>query len=303
MPYSPTISLSDKLQLSRIVHGYWRLAEWKLPPERLLSMISTLLERGVTSFDHADIYGNHSCEKMFGDALKLSPAIREKMQLITKCGIKLRNSKFPERKVKIYDYSRDHIIFSAEQSLKNFRTDRIDLLLLHRPAPFFDPEEVAAAFTQLRQQGKVLHFGLSNFSAQQIEMLQSYCDIELLTNQVEISPLCLDEFKNGNLEFYLRKRMVPMAWSPLAGGRLFRPAAENEKQVLAVITQIAAELGLDDLEKVAYAWLLKHPANFIPVVGSGRLERILNAVDALDVDLSLEQWYRIYIAAQGEELP
>ena len=303
MATSPTIFLSNKLRLSRIVHGHWRLAQWELRGSQLLSMLSRLIDWGVTSFDHADIYGNHSCEKIFGDALALSPSLREKMQIITKCGIKLNTDKFPDRKVKIYDYSKSHIIASAEQSLKNFRTDRLDLLLLHRPAPFFDPHEVAEAFTSLKKQGKVLHFGVSNFTAGQINMLQSYMGDKLVTNQVEISPLCLDEFENGNMDLYLKERMSPMAWSPLAGGRIFKPRDKRDENVLAVIREIASELDVLTHEVIVYTWLLKHPSNIIPVVGSGKPDRIRSAVDALSVDMSLEQWYRIYIAAKGAELP
>ena len=300
---SPFLSLSNKLRLSRIVHGYWRLAQWDFRGSELLSVISRILDWGISSFDHADIYGNHTCEKIFGDALALSPSLREKMQIITKCGIKLNSDKFPDRKIKIYDYSKAHIMASAEQSLKNFRTDRLDLLLLHRPAPFFDPYEVAEAFAKLKKQGKVLNFGVSNFTAGQISMLQSVCEDRLMTNQVEISPLCLDEFENGNMDLYLREQMPPMAWSPLAGGRVFTPADKKTEKLLEVILEIASELEVREAEIIVYAWLLKHPSNIIPIVGSGKIDRIRLAVDALSVDMSLEQWYRIYIAAKGEELP
>lgn len=155
---------SNKAGLSRIIHGHWRLAEWNLSPVALLKLTEQAIDLGVTSFDHADIYGNHTCESLFGDAIALKPGIREQIRIITKCGIKLANEKFPGRKIKIYDYSYDHIISSVEQSLKNFRTDRIDILLLHRPSPFFEPEQVAKAFSHLKLKGKVLHFGVSNFS-------------------------------------------------------------------------------------------------------------------------------------------
>ena len=175
------IALNDNLSLSRIVHGYWRLRDWDLSAEQLLKLIEQVLELGITSFDHADIYGNHTCEAYFGRALALKPELREKMELISKCGIKMATDYNPELDIKIYDYSTEYIIKQAETSLKNLGTDRLDLLLLHRPAPFFNPEEVAKAFDQLKSSGKVLNFGVSNFSPAQFDTLQSYLDMPLAT--------------------------------------------------------------------------------------------------------------------------
>ncbi len=302
MDIVPPIKLSESLCLSRMIHGHWRLAEWGFSTSELHSFICQLIEWGITSFDHADIYGNHTCERMFGDALIIEKGIRDKIQIITKCGIKLSNGKFPERKIKIYDYSYEHIVASAEQSLRNFHTDHLDLLLFHRPAPFFDPDEVARAMDHLKREGKVLHFGVSNFNPLQFEMLQKHTEIGLLTNQVEISPYCLEHFENGNMDFFIREGIKPMAWSPLAGGRIFKVADDKGKRLSDVFKAIAAELNVYEINKVIYAWLLKHPANIIPIIGSGRIERIKLAVESLDIDMSLEQWYRIYIASRGEEL-
>lgn len=303
---SPELHLSTCTQNftgSRIVHGQMRLAEWNLTGTQLLDFLEELIEMSVTTFDHADIYGNYSCEKILGDAISLQKNLRDRIQIVTKCGIKLVSGKYPDRKVKIYDYSYDHIIASVENSLRNFRTDRIDLLLLHRPAPFFDPAEVARAFTTLKKQGKVLHFGVSNFTPGQFEMLQAHTDEKLVTNQVEISPYCLEHFDNGNIDFFMKNKIQPMAWSPMAGGKLLRPTDEKGKRVLRVLKDIAVELNITPVDKVIYAWLLKHPAGIIPVVGSGKMERVKYAVEALGIDMSLEQWYRIYIAARGQEMP
>lgn len=261
------------------------------------------IELGVTTFDHADIYGNYSCEKRFGNALSLKRQLRDTIQIVTKCGIKLRSDKFPERRVKHYDYSYEHITASAENSLSNLNTDHIDLLLLHRPSPFFDPGEVAKAFSDLQKSGKVLHFGVSNFSVQQFEMLNAHTEMKLVTNQVELSPFCLTEFENGNMDYFLTKNINPMAWSPLAGGEIVAPKTEKGKRVNHVLRQVAGELGIDSIDKIIYAWLLQHPVNIIPIVGSQKLERIQNAVEALHIEMSLEQWFSIYIAAKGEELP
>lgn len=296
------IALNDNLSLSRIVHGYWRLRDWNLSDDHLLKLIEQVLELGITSFDHADIYGNHTCEAYFGRALAKRPELREKMELISKCGIKMATDYNPELDIKIYDYSTEYIIKQAETSLKNLGTDRLDLLLLHRPAPFFNPEEVAKAFDQLRSSGKVLNFGVSNFSPAQFDTLQSYLDMPLATNQVEISVSCLEHFENENTEYFLKHKIKPMAWSPLAGGAIFNPKTEKDQRLTAVLKNIAAELNTD-IDQVMYAWLLKHPTGIMPIVGSQHINRIKSAVDALKIELSLEQWYKIYIASKGEDLP
>jgi predicted oxidoreductase len=298
-----TIHLTEDFTISRIVHGQMRMGEWKLSAPERLRLFEEMIELGVTTFDHADIYGNYRCEAMLGEAIRLDNSLRDKIQIVTKCGIKLVSDKYPERRVKHYDYSFNHIVGSVENSLRNLNTDRIDLLLLHRPAPFFDPEEAARAFSVLKKDGKVLHFGVSNFTPGQFEMLDAYTEEKLVTNQVEISPYCLEHFENGNIEFFLKNKIRPMAWSPMAGGRLLNPHDAKGPGILRVLQEVAAELNVSPVDKIVYAWLLKHPASFIPVVGSGKKERVKYAVDALAIDLSLEQWYKIFIAALGKELP
>lgn len=297
------IQLAPNFSLSRIVHGQMRMMEWNMNPQQLLAMMHELVELGVSTFDHADIYGGYHCESLLGEVFKLDKNLRNKVEIVTKCGIKVVSDRYPGLKVKHYDYSKAHIMKSVDLSLEGFGTDRIDLLLLHRPAPFFDPAEVAEAFTQLKQRGKVLQFGVSNFSAAQFEMLQHYLDMPLVTNQVEISPYCLEHFENGNMEFFIKNSIHPMAWSPVAGGRLMSPWDAKGPRIMPVIRQVAEELGVDEVEKVIYAWLLKHPSGMLPVVGSGRMERIKNALAAIDLEMSLEQWYMIYVAALGKELP
>ena len=297
------IKLADNLEFSRLVHGLWRLPEWKMSDQELLELTQQAIELGITTFDHADIYGNYSCEKKFGDALALKKELRKDIRIVTKCGIKLISDKFPERKIQHYDYSAAHIVSSVENSLANFRTGYIDLLLLHRPSPFFNPEEVAEAFRLLKQSGKVLHFGVSNFNPQQYEMLNSYLDAKLVTNQVEISPFCLEHFDNGNIDYFLEQRIKPMAWSPLAGGEILMPKGEKGTRIFNSLTEVADELSVDSIDKIIYCWLLKHPASIIPIVGTGKIERIKNAVEALNIDMSLEQWFKIYIASTGKEMP
>ena len=297
------IKLAENLEISRLVHGHWRLLDWKLSDQELLELTEQAVELGITTFDHADIYGNYSCEKLFGDALALKKELRNDIQIITKCGIKLKSDKFPERKIKYYDYSYQYIVSSAENSLANFRTDHIDLLLLHRPSAFFNPEEVVKAFTHLKESGKVLHFGVSNFTARQYEMLDACFDDKLVTNQVEISPYCLEQFENGNIEYFLTKKIKPMAWSPLAGGAILKPTGEKGQSIYNSLSEVARELNVDAMDKIIYCWLLKHPASIIPIAGSGKIKHLKHAVEALDIDMSLEQWHKIYIASTGKDLP
>ncbi|NOU19938.1 MAG: aldo/keto reductase [Bacteroidales bacterium] len=300
---SNRIKLANDFELSRIVHGHWRLVSWKMSNQEILKLTQQAIELGITSFDHADIYGDYTCEQLFGDALNLKTNLRKDIQIITKCGINLISNKFPERKINYYDYSFDHIITSTEKSLSNFRTDYIDLLLLHRPAPFFNPEEVAKAFSTLKKSGKVLHFGVSNFTPIQFEMLNSYTDEKLLTNQVEISPYCLEHFQNGNIDFFLKERIKPMAWSPLATGKLIIAQDEKGKRLFKTLSEVAIELNVDKVDKVIYSWLLNHPVSIIPIAGTSKIERIKLAIEALNIKMSTEQWYKIYNASTGVEVP
>lgn len=295
------IQLSKNVSVSRIVHGLWRLSDWSLTQLETQKLIEQCIEKGVTTFDHADIYGNYTCEKLFGAAFSNSNIERTKVQFVSKCGIKLISEKAPETSIKHYDYSYEHIINSVENSLNYLRTDYLDVLLLHRPSPMLNPTEVAKAFQDLNKSGKVLSFGVSNFTPQQFNMLNSYLDEKLVTNQIEISPLCVEPFTN-NLEFLLEQKVAPMGWSPLAGGKIFNPKTEKEKTLKECLQNIADELNVDGIDKIAYAWLMAHPSNIIPIVGSGKIDRIQNAVKALDIKLSLEHWFKIYTASLGKNV-
>lgn len=297
------VKLMDDLEFSKIVHGYWRLMDWNISDKELLKLIEETYDLGITTVDHADIYGNFSCEEKFGNALKLKNGLREKLQIVTKCGIKFPSVNRPENKSHCYDTSKEHIIKSAERSLKNFNTDYLDLLLIHRVDALLNPEEVAEAFTKLKNQGKVRYFGVSNFLPSQFNMLNSYLNDSLVTNQVEISPLCLDAFENGTLDLMLEKRVKPMAWSPLAGGRLFNANDEKALRVQNTLNKIKEEVSANDIDEVAYAWLLMHPSNIMPIVGSGKIDRIKSAIKATEIKLSRDQWFEIYVASRGVDIP
>jgi len=297
------IQLAEDLQFSQIIHGLWRLSEWNMTSEELVTFIEDCIKLGITTFDHADIYGDYSCEKIFGEALALKPELREEIQIVTKCGIKLCSSKFPDRLIGHYDTITEHILQSVENSLKNLQTNYIDLLLIHRPDPFMDPKEVAKAFNQLHKEGKVCHFGVSNFLPSQFQMLQAHLDMPLVTNQIEVSPMQLEHFEKGTIDLMLEKGISPMIWSPLAGGQIFTSMTEDAVRVRAMLEVIAQEVDATSIDQVMYAWLLAHPANMMPIVGSGKIERVKSAVEATNISLSREQWFRIYVAAMGHPVP
>lgn len=294
------IQLTPDFSISRIVHGHWRLNDWNLNPQELLTFSKKAIELGVTTIDHAAIYGDYSCEKRFGEALKLDPRFREKIEIVTKCGLNLISSKFPERAIKHYDFSYQHIVSSAENSLKQFGIEQIDVLLLHRPSPLYNPHEVGRAFTDLKNAGKVAHFGVSNFSPQQFSTLNSFLTDKLITNQIELSPYNLEHFDNGNIDFLIQNNVKPMAWSPLAGGKLLTETNEKAVRIQKVLAKIAKQKNDAAIEEIAYSWLLKHPVEIIPIVGSGKFERLAYAVKALQIDLSTEEWFEIYQAITGK---
>jgi predicted oxidoreductase len=290
-------------EFSRITHGLWRLKDWDKSPAEIQKIIHSCLQLGITTFDHADIYGDYNCESLFGAALADSSVRRADIELVTKCGIKLVSKNRPETSIKHYDTSASHIIDSVENSLKNLRTDYIDLLLIHRPDPLMNAEEVAKAFSRLKESGKVLHFGVSNFLPSQFELLSSQTDMPLVTNQVEFSVLNIEAQDNGILDMCQRLRICPMAWSPLGGGTLFHEQNERIMRLRHALKDIANELGADSIDKIALAWILTHPANFVIVIGTGNLNRIKRAVDAEQIKLSREQWFTIWSASTGHEVP
>lgn len=212
----------------------------------------------------------------------------------------LISSKFIERTIKHYDFSYQHIVSSAENSLKQFGIEQIDVLLLHRPSPLYNPHAVARAFTDLKNAGKVAHFGVSNFTPQQFSTLNSFLTDKLITNQIELSPYNLEHFDNGNIDFLIQNNVKPMAWSPLAGGKLLTETNDKALRIQKVLAKIAKQKNDAAIEEIAYSWLLKHPVEIIPIVGSGKFERLTYAVNALQIDLSTEEWFEIYQAIIGK---
>lgn len=276
---------------SRIIAGAWR---WNLSEASVYQLISTSIEQGITTFDHADIYGDHGNEAIFGNVLRGSSSLREKMEIVTKCGIKFPSAHRPSSWVKHYDTSKEHIVWSAENSLATLATDRIDLLLIHRPDPLLHPEEVAEAFTALKQSGKVLYFGVSNFTPTQFEMLQSYLSFPLVTNQIEVSLTYHAPLFDGSLDILMKHRVAPMAWSPLGGGKLM----EGKSAVFSKASQYNATE-----TQMALAWLLKHPSGMFPVIGTTKPERIVESAQAININLDKQDWFEMLKMVQGKEMP
>ncbi|OEK00145.1 oxidoreductase [Roseivirga sp. 4D4] len=296
------IQISDKLSISNIVHGMWRLTEWDFTQDQLISFVEKCIEMGIDTFDHADIYGDYMVEEVFGNALGTVPDLNKRIKVITKYGIKLLSENRPDHYIKHYDTSYDHIIWSVDNSLAKLQREQIDILLIHRPDPFSDPSEIARAFSDLRQSGKVQEFGVSNYLPGQFDNLQAHMDFPLVTNQVEISVAALQEFDNGTIDLCQEVGIPPMAWSPLSGGSIFNGETHRFLTIRNVLHKISDEHGVT-IDQIMYAWLLKHPANIIPLVGSGKIERVKAAVDSLDIDLTRQQWFELWVASKGENVP
>ncbi|MCK9688806.1 aldo/keto reductase [Scleromatobacter humisilvae] len=301
MPHASTIvTAAGGPTLSRIVAGAWRMGDWNFGVDERVRWIEGCLDLGITTFDHADIYGNYGCEALFGEALAAAPQLRDRMQIVTKCGIRMVSSARPEHRLGHYDTSAAHVERSVDNSLAALRTDRLDVLLIHRPDTLMDADALAECFGRLRTAGKVRHFGVSNFTPSQFALLHRR--IGLVTNQIEASPLHIAPFYDGTLDQAQDLGVAPMIWSALAGGRLFTGNDVDAQRVRAVLERIAHERGLS-VTTLVYAWLLRHPARLIPLTGSRRLDAMREAVAALDVEIDAQAWYEIWVAGNGAPCP
>jgi len=292
------ISLNKEVSLSRIVYGMWRLGDDEnTSPEHVRAKIDASLDQGITSFDQADIYGGYEAEEILGNALSGS-ALRNKMEIVTKCDIIAPVGRYADARVKYYDTSRAHIMASVDHSLRLMGIDYIDLLLIHRPDPLMDHHETGSALDEVIASGKVRSVGVSNFRPYDWELLQSAMKNQLVTNQIELSVLAHDSFVNGDVAFHQRIGTPLMAWSPLAGGALF---SGDHPDVMSALSNVASQNNVDETA-VAIAWLLAHPSRILPVLGTNSLERIKGMSAALDVKMDRQTWYEIYTAALGREV-
>jgi predicted oxidoreductase len=291
------------LELSPIIAGCMKWGQWgvKYSTPQYLQLIEDCIVSKITSFDHADIYGDYTVEEEFGNALKQKSHLRQQMQLITKCGIRRLTSNRPEHNIHSYDTSRKHIIESVERSLKNLNTDFIDLLLIHRPDPLMDPNEIAEAFEQLKKEGKVLHFGVSNFTSSQMDMMMKAWKVEF--NQLEVSVIHLDPFHDGTLDKCIEHNIRPMSWGPLGSGKLHGDDVdERAKRISSVANILAAKYNVTT-DQILLAFVLKHPSKIIPVIGSTKIERLKSAYDAAQINIEREEWFMLWRSSKGHEIP
>jgi predicted oxidoreductase len=293
------IEIAQDLSFSRIIYGMWRLTEAEdTTPAHVQAKIEACLEQGITTMDQADIYGGYMAEEVMGAALKAAPHLRDRIEVVTKCDIVAPVGRYADARVKFYDTSAGHIRASVDHSLRLMGVDRIDMLLIHRPDPFMDHRETGAALDALVASGKVRAVGVSNFKLHDWTLLQSAMQTTLTTNQIELSLSAHRGFTNGDVA-YLQERDVPiMAWSPLGGGDLMTGSGP----VQDLMAGMASAFGVAP-SAIAVAWLLAHPARIMPVMGTNNLDRIKALSDAMKVSLDRQQWFELYTAALGQEVP
>jgi predicted oxidoreductase len=298
---SPVIRMSPQgPEVSRVVAGMWRMGEWGMSVEQRVRFVEQCLDLGVFTFDHANIYGAGAVETLFGEALAAAPALKKRVQIITKCGIEFPGFDGGTARMKHYDLSGGRIAACVDLSLKKLGVEQVELLLIHRPSPLMDLDAIGAAFGALHAAGKVRHFGVSNFSSLQFDALHRR--FPLVTNQIELSPLHLQPMEDGTLDHLQGLGVAPMLWSALGGGALFQPTAPHAVQALAAFTQLGLELGLSPAGAV-YAWLMKLPSRPVPLTGSGRIAAIADAVAASKVEMDLQRWFDVLQVLRGQEVP
>ncbi|QCX02069.1 aldo/keto reductase [Aggregatimonas sangjinii] len=288
----------EETTYSRIISGCmnWGIWDKKFSSRQIIDMLEYALEIGITTFDHADIYGGYTTENDFGKAFAESKIARERIQLITKCGIQMHSEVRPNV-IKHYEYSAAYIISSVERSLQNLRTDYIDMLLLHRPSPLMNPEIIAEAITRLRNDGKIRDFGVSNFTPSQIAMLEKA--IPVASNQIEFSLTANDAMNNGCLDDSITHDRMMMSWSPL--GSFFKEKAERALRIQKVMQKMKEKYRATE-DQLLLAWVLKHPSKIHPVVGTTTKSRLKNAIAAQQIAMELTDWYILLEASRGHEV-
>lgn len=291
-------------QFSPLVLGTRRLAESGIQGEFLLRFLEGAIESGLTTLDTADVYGDHGTEALLGAAFRASASLRSRVQIVTKCGLRPRNN---QRDTRQYDTSREHVVAQVENSLRALSTDHIDALLIHRPDPLMDADELAEAFCALKQSGKVRGFGVAHFSTCELELLQSRLPFPLLVNQIPFSLTCLAPMSDGVLTQCQKMRISPMAASvlddrtPLPATSGACPTAEQSGDLAKVLAELAAGMGVT-AEQLAVAWVVRHPAQPLPVIETVHVERIRSAAAAAQLKIERTDWYRLLEAASGREV-
>lgn len=292
-------------EFSRLVYGTWRVLDdaSTATPENLLKRLHTCLELGITTLDTAEIYGLYKVEEFMGETFKKAPGLREKFEIVTKCGIYVPCEFHPDRKVAQYNASAARIVKSAEKSLRLLGTDYLDVLLVHRPDWLTSADETAEGLNKLLKEGKIRHAGVSNYNVHQFDLLNSRMDQPLVTNQVEFSLLRMDPIYDGTADQCQKARIKPMAWSPLAKGALMDSSNPAAVRLHVKAAELSHKYGEATVDQLAYAWIMAHPSQPLPIIGTNKLERLLATAKSADIQLEREDWYGLWEAAQGQSIP
>lgn len=288
-----------KTTFSPIIAGTMTWGIWgkNLNTNDMVKLMNSCLENGIDTFDHADIYGGHTTEESFGKAFAQSGINRDDIKLISKCGIKYPSERRP-MPIKAYDYSPEYIIWSVNESLKNLQTDHLDLLLLHRPSPLMKADEIADAVTQLKRDGKILDFGLSNFTPTQTDLIQQQTLVSY--NQIQFSLTHHEAMTDGSLDDMQLRNIRPMAWNPL--GSVFREDIPQTQRIMVLLKQLEKKYGISG-DVILIAWILKHPSNILPVCGTTNPDRIKELMKATILDLDPDDWFALWVESRGNKVP
>jgi predicted oxidoreductase len=302
----PRIQLSKHgPEFSRLVYGTWRLLAdpASAAPRALCDRLNRCADLGITTIDTAEIYGGYAVERAIGEALALDPALRARLEIVSKAGIYVPVPQHPERTVSFYDASATQLIRSVEESLRLLHTDHLDLFLVHRPDWLTAADDTAEGLNRLLREGKILSAGVSNYNVHQFEALNARMEQPLVTNQVEFSLLHMDPIYDGVADQCQRLGIAPMAWSPLGQGRLMKPDDEAGARVQALVSELGPKYDGATTDQLAFAWLLAHPSRPLPIIGTNRMERIVSAARSASIVLAREDWFALWSAAQGRRIP
>lgn len=275
----------------------WGVWDKNLSTAEMESTIAICVENKITTFDHADIYGSYTTEAAFGKAFASSKINRESLQFISKCGIQLVSENRPT-KLKHYDYSKEYIIWSVENSLKNLQTDYLDVLLLHRPSPLMQADEIAEAVTKLKSEGKIIDFGVSNFTASQTELIRQKTEISY--NQIQFSATNFEPMLDGSFDYMQINNIQPLSWNPL--GTVFREDNEQTRRLKKILASLVSKYHFG-ADTILLAWILHHPAQVIPVAGTVNVARIQLLMKATQLELEKEDWFAIWTESSGNNVP
>ena len=287
--------------LSPLVSGMMRLHDWDMSIADRVEFVEFCIEHGITSFDHADIYGGYQNEALFGEILKERPELRESIELISKCGICLTTENRPENRIKHYNTTAGYIQKSVENTLQKLNTEYLDLLLIHRPDPLMNASEVSDSLHSLIKEGKVKYVGVSNFTPSQFDLLQSKLEVPLVTNQIEHSLLHIQPIYDGTFNQAQKMEYRPMIWSPFAGGRVFHDNSEIVGRVRHTLHQLAEKYD-SSIDQIALSWILANPSKPIPILGTGNRDRIKSAVSAIKLQLERQDWFELLKAVRGHDV-